>query len=59
MPGIAILAKFINETAPFAWRTDNAHGATTTLKSRRFEANRLVGLRVIDRVLIALRRTGL
>jgi len=55
MHGIVILLKFMNPAAPFAGRTGDAHGATTTLKSRRIEAMELVDLRVIGGVSIALR----
>jgi hypothetical protein len=55
MQGIAILPKFMNQTAAFAVRTGDAHDATTTLKTRRIGILKPVDLRVIEPASIAVR----
>jgi len=55
MHAIAISPKFMNRTAAFALRTRSAHGATTVLRTRRFDATGLVELRVVTRIVIAPR----
>jgi hypothetical protein len=55
MQGIAILPKFMNQTAAFAVRTGDAHDATTTLKTRCIGILKPVDLRVIEPASIAVR----